>query len=273
MWRRAARSLVPLVALAVVTEGGLRLAGRLAEVPWRGRPAGGAPVWCAGDSVTYGTGVDAREAWPARLAEAPNARRLGVRTENLGVPGHTFAQAVGVIAKAVPGDGVAVLLGGHNDCGDLRAYLPRTLSPAARTVRDALRSLATYRLLVLAVARVAPASPPARPPEASFRACAAKVAAGFDALARVPARVAVATYPVPPITGDLTPGGMNVWVNVVLRDEAARRGVPLVDVAACVETRGDAGLFLPDGVHLTPAGHEEAAACVDAALPGLVVRG
>jgi lysophospholipase L1-like esterase len=68
-----------------------------------GRPAGTTRIACFGDSTTFGLGVAAADAWPARLEAGLNAGDSGrFEVINAGVPGYTSYQGLKYMEQQLP---------------------------------------------------------------------------------------------------------------------------------------------------------------------------
>lgn len=104
-----------VVLLAIVVLCGLIAAlwvRRTYYYPITNRHAGGDVIVALGDSLTYGTGADRPQAWPAVIQQ-----RYGISIVNRGVPGDTTADALQRLDKdvlALAPRIVVVLLGGND---------------------------------------------------------------------------------------------------------------------------------------------------------------
>jgi len=100
-------------------------------------------IFAAGDSTTFGVGVDDGDTWPARLEGLLGTDAV---VTNSGVPGFTTFQAVRMAEKhgAEPAPQVAVICAGFNDPGATpQGELP-DLERAAKSDADAARPASAF---------------------------------------------------------------------------------------------------------------------------------
>jgi lysophospholipase L1-like esterase len=281
--RRIVFALCAVVAFFLSLEGGLWAVGLASRWALRRRLPAAAEdavptLACVGDSVTFGLGADTDRAYPAVLGTL----RPGERVVNLGQPGFSTDRAAGVLegwlASAGPrGTTRIVLLTGFNDCAHLPGLLAAS-SVEARPVRDLLRRTRTYRALTQMLRRVGPTprradGPVPADPAGDLARCRGAIAAGLDRVEALCDGAGVAltllTYPVPArFSSD--PARVTAQVDGILAREAAARGLPLLDLRACMEAReasGSPAFYNTDGLHLSAEGYAAMGACVAAALP------
>jgi lysophospholipase L1-like esterase len=281
--RRLLFSLLATVAFFGLIEGGLWGTGALVRAVVRVRlpvedPAGAPTLLCLGDSVTFGLGAGTDQAYPARLA----AVLPGLRVLNLGRPGYRTYQVADVLEGWIEHSGTrgptrALLLSGFNDC----AQLPGLLAGEARSARPSgclLRRTRSYRLAVQILHRARYLVPPSsrRGPEGPPRAdpvqdpvrCAASLADGLDRVTALCQAAGVdltlLSYPVPALRASEA-GRINTLIDALIAEEAAARGLPLVDLVPCMraaEAGGSPGFYQADGIHLSAEGYAAMAACV-----------
>ncbi len=258
----------------------------------------------SGDSVTFGLNVGPPQAYPAQLEALPRMKALGVAVSNHGVPGIGLEQSVAEAERALredPETRLVVNLSGYNDCGSLAGLRDAAAdaTPPAPGLRALLLQSRSYRLLTQVVARVSgalgpPPSPPeeAPPPDAppspghsgsglfdeDARTCRERIGLATERLvqvvaARSGARLVLVTYPVPGVSPAVVTPRVTTFVNHLLRAEAARWSLPLVDAEACFRERwGPAAdrFFDTDGIHLGAEGNAALARCVSEGIEPLL---
>lgn len=149
--RPATLALLLLLLLPVAAELGLRLAApRPGTDAWR--PGASVRVLCLGDSLPYGSRVDADEAFPAQLQELLDARSPGrFSVINLALPGMNTTQVrrrlAGRVMRYGP-DLVLVMAGANNARNDSEVALAAPGPWRTRLAGLASRS-ALYRALRL----------------------------------------------------------------------------------------------------------------------------
>ncbi|MDP6932231.1 MAG: hypothetical protein QGG40_04905, partial [Myxococcota bacterium] len=186
-----------------------------------------------------------------------------------------------------------LLLGGHNDCDYRSQRLDQGGSTLARQVvgepspylqttqsrfplRDLLRNSRTYRLSTQVMVQL-------QDRRGLTDSCAPSIKEGL-ATARVQASgsgygLAIATYPLPLrwARGDQAgPAAVSWSLNQLLRAEAANLGLPLVDLAKCVQGRQAEAtevFFTEDDLHMTRHGHDATAKCLASSMDLVVWPG
>src|SRR5436305_304364 len=136
------RLAVVLALLAGLGVGGM--ATRAADAPVR--------VVVLGDSLSAGFGLSAEAAFPAKLAQALQAKGIAVAIENAGVSGDTASGGLGRLDWSVPDGTEAVIVElGANDA--LRGIDPKVTRTALETI---IRRLKERHIAVLLVGMLAP---------------------------------------------------------------------------------------------------------------------
>jgi acyl-CoA thioesterase-1 len=132
-----ARTLALALALLGILSQGLVLPASSAEDPVR--------IVALGDSLTAGFGLEADEAFPAKLEKALSAKGLAVEIGNAGVSGDTMSGGLARLDWSVPEGTEAVILElGANDM--LRGIDPQVTRKA---LQDILRRLDERHIEVL----------------------------------------------------------------------------------------------------------------------------
>lgn len=244
-----------------------------------------ARILVMGDSISFGMGVkDSSDTFPA-LLERQLASFGRVRVVNAGVPGYSSMQEyhhlVAVSARVRPS---LVILGyclNDADPVELEEEVGVLWRSPARLGRSdwSLRSVVNQSFLLRSIkARLLELSPGlrvravnARVREAAWAESRQHVARMHDALAEqgIPFLVVVFPWRV-----QLECPGTRLVPQEDLAAFFSRVGIDFVDLSAAFGENTKLGLFLPDGIHPTEAGHRVAAERIGAALRerGLIER-
>jgi len=284
--KRPLLALASLVVLALFLEAGMRVAAAVAARVARRDAGGTGPrrILCIGDSNTYGFGVAAEEAYPARLEAILNARG-GARWSvvNAGVPGRPSGEALMDLESRAPAlsPAVVVALVGWNDVWrDAEGPLGRFL--------DSLRLVRFGRLLLARLGptveraheegregglawmrnregRVVPVGLGRRPTPLAEDRLREHLGSNLGRIARA----ARASGAIPLLLTYGLEGESLAGVNRAIRAFAASSGEAVLDLAeeaAALDRRGWTTFFYFQDLHPQPRGHEWMARLVANAL-------
>ena len=231
------------------------------------RRAGVLRLLVLGDSCAFGFGLEAEEAWPARLAVHLEQAGRPAEVLNAGVPGYSSAQGRVLAGRLIPRfapDVVLVAFGwndssvwdGLTDAQHRAAALERAAGDMPWLERS--RAFLLIRKLSLQLVRVLrgrEALPPRVPPAEfadNLAAIAAQArAAGADTL--------LVAWPFRDQLADPS-RPRTAW-----QERMAASGLPEVDLVAEFRERGSVGLFLDEG-HANAAGADLAAQAIARAV-------
>lgn len=244
------------------------------------KPAGRVRVVCVGDSVTFGWGVAADEAYPALLERALRASARDVDVVNAGQPSYSSFQGRILLERELLGYGpdIVTFAFGHNDGFGAprsdRAERARDRGLARRAQR-LLRRSRLYTALAMVLLRkpaaggagpdfrgglADPASAVARVDPAAFRD---NLTAVVDDCRRAAVELVLVTEP----RRDRKPSPYNE----VVRDVGREQQVRVVDLELLFAPLAPGPLFV-DNVHPSVAGHRLFASAIMDAI-GSRVRG
>ena len=251
--------------------------------PARPKPPGARRLACFGDSITFGFGLDDRDAYPQQLGARLAERRVEVL--NAGTTGYTSHQVLGLLRRLAPSlqlDAALVLVG-WND-GNARAMNDRLY--AGRIARElaleqALDHVYLYRLFkglyLRAQARSvrrggAPATAAARAGDDTGRGARVPVAEYRENLAAIVAEcrargIRPALLPLPMRRPHPDPAFDSPYP-AALADAARSLGVPLLDLGplAYAEQGSDTDADFIDAIHWSAAGAALAARLIEPQL-------
>lgn len=285
--RKLGYSLAVLVGLLVLVEV------LLAVFPWQRLiardhvvAAGTNTVFLAvGDSVTYGDGVAAHQAYPAVLARELQERGLSeVDVVNLGQQGAGSAAAREQVERglaALPEGAVPVVLWmvGHNDFLQYRwkRSSPGTGTQEGEGAQASGRMPRTLRVLTWGMGAVGGEQPRTSLSVPQGEKYAYSLDLAVQQVQARGGRFVVMTYLVPGEPGADMPAeqarifsairDMDLGINELKRETAAARGLSLIDLQARVEVPETFdGVWFMDPIHPTPRGHRAIADTVRQAL-------
>ena len=224
-------------------------------------------IYCAGDSVTWGHGVAREDTYPSQLAAALGTRDEGVKISNIGGRGADFGRILSDLNDALADSGTAdllvLLLGGHNNCDLVDPHPPvggSVVYPRLLSLMGSVRGLRTYRFLatlILKGADVADLEPRKAAIESTETAsCKQEVAEGLAAAKEtidgLGGHTIVLTYTLDHDLARSNPRGPDARVcalNKILRTEASRVGLPLLDLEPCMaeQARGSSETLFLEG--------------------------
>jgi lysophospholipase L1-like esterase len=276
MWRRitgGAALVLGVAAFLLAAELTLRSRYRHRVLADAAGPGDEVTLVALGDSIVAGTPGSATVAWPALLAGRLQAAypQVAWRVVNAGQPGDTAPQGYLRFEAALAGTRPrAVLIAfGLNDCHPARYGMDRWFELEIPTGLGEYSYL--WRAIQVRIRRWGrsigwlPQPQPERGRVPLPRTSAQGFAAALTALVRRSRELGAR-----PVLLTMTPlanaqaADMRAWqescllYNAIIRDQAARWRVPLVELATGLPAQG----LGPDGVHLTPAGQDWVAAQV-----------
>lgn len=282
--KRLLFGLVPLALLLVGVEVAARLVGQAVlcsrqeplpaiafpeniRRPVNRDPGADLTVLCVGDSWTFGMQMEPQQAYPGQLQSRLREKHgLAVQVHNLGMPGSSSFRTARMVRShlsSMPADLIVLQVGANADfvnaeegagAGGLLAW----------SLRSSLRHLASYRMLVQVVARgrvmnddrLINLEDEARGPmhfrsnqDALRRTLGANIGRIHDMALVTDAELLLVTYGVPPSVFARCSDSTHV-VNEWIRDIAAARGLPLVDMGQLYIDRG-----IPGSMTLNAADH------------------
>jgi lysophospholipase L1-like esterase len=141
-----------LLLLAIVVSGGMAACSSDAKLP---RLARSAVILAFGDSLTYGTGAEPSESYPAVLEQM-----IGRQVVNAGIPGEVTAQGLARLPEVLQKERPALMIICHGGNDMLRKL---NQQQAANNLRNMIRLAQEQKVAVVLIAVPAPGlslSPP-----------------------------------------------------------------------------------------------------------------
>ena len=292
-WKRVAFSAVVFVVFLFIIELSLSLYPKIYLALRAAPPAleGDLGVFCFGDSVTYGTGVQPEESWPSRLQARLSEQGRVVAVYNAGNPSDRWMNLpertrIWSRYRVSHQRAVALIMLGHNDVIGWGQHPLKSNEQAALeatrpdTNQGGLRLLRIFRWIETAVTHEEPI-------QATLDATLeGQIREAMDDLTRRYPNTTpyLLTYALPgaPPEGQpdfpeeiirVTRAAQRAY-NAQLRELAPRMGVRLIDTERLVPTPDVwTADWFQDNIHLTPMGYDRVAEAVltelasDGALP------
>ncbi len=244
-WRKLCYSALVLVLLALLAEGALALLpGRAVVSDLPGLTEARGSVLCLGDSVTAGVGLGKGQSWPERLGRSLRKRRIEVARHAAPGARVAWAEEEGVPrVQQLPEGSIVLVMLGHNDQVQFEPGAGQRLR--RRQFEDLGRSTSGWRgPRLLRLLRWATRDE--RPALAGIEHLQAAFDRALDPLVEVTqareTQLWLLTYLIPGAAPSSLPSeeaaviedvraGQAV-VNAVIRAQAARRGLGLIDLEA-----------------------------------------